>query len=277
MTTRLGLALSGGTARSVAHVGVLKALLQAGINPDCLAATSGGSIVAIMLASGRSIDELEEIAHSMSWSKLASIKLSRLGFASSKRIEKTMEELLDGMTFDQLKIPCSVTATDLTTGEKKIFNTGRISRAVRASCSIPQIFLPVEIGGRYYVDGGLSEYMPAQTLHDMGATFTIGVHLAGTRRIREQPSNLLQLIMQLITLISRQNLDVSLKHADYVIAPEIDDYNSFDFGPTEELIQLGYDTAVQHTDQIKQAMENKQKIGSRIRASLKYIFSLRGH
>ncbi len=269
MTTQLGLALSGGTARSIAHVGVLKALLEAGINPDYLAGTSGGSIVAIMLASGRSIEELEEIAHSMSWSKLASIKLSRLGFASSKRIEKTMDELLNGMTFSQLKIPCAVTATDLTTGEKKIFTEGPISRAVRASCSIPQIFLPVEIHGRYYVDGGLSEYMPVQTLRDMGATYTVGVHLAGARRMHEQPSNLLQLIMQLITLISRQNLSVSLKHADYVIAPDIDDFSAFDFGPTEELMLLGYETATQHTDRIKQSIEKKQKAWSRFCALFK--------
>lgn len=264
----VGLALSGGTARSVAHVGVLKALVEAGIPIDCVAGTSGGSIVAVLLAAGRSITELETLARSMSWSKLASIKLSRLGFVSSKRIESLIESLLGDRPFSDLEIPCAVTATDLMTGEKQTYTTGSIALAVRASCSIPQIFLPVEIDGKYYVDGGLSEYMPVQTLADLGATFRIGVHLSGERDQFDRPSNLLQLIMQLTNLIALQNLRVSVNHADFIINPPLGEFSAFDFGPTDEMMEIGYQTARTRIPDLQRALARHERWWYRFAAPL---------
>ena len=135
----IGVALSGGTAKSVTHVGVLKALTEAEIPISYIAGTSGGSIVGTMYASGMPISTLEEVAVKMSWRKLIAIKLTRLGFISSERIEDFVKETVGDLTFDELNIPCAVTATNLVTGEKRVFTEGNVARAVRASCSIPQV------------------------------------------------------------------------------------------------------------------------------------------
>ncbi len=236
----LGLALSGGTAKAVAHVGVLKALVEAGISVDFISGTSGGSIVAGLYASGMPMATMESIAKSMSWLKLASIKLSRLGFMSSQRIEEFMKELTGDINFSECKIPFFVVATDLLTGEKYVFKSGNLALAVRASCSIPQIYLPVEINGRYYVDGGLSEYLPVETLEEQGDLFVIGAHLAPMSENYERPRHILQLIMQITALMARKNYLVSAQRADFLIRPDLDGFSAFDFNNSERLIEIGY-------------------------------------
>lgn len=262
----IGLALSGGTARSVTHVGVIKALLEAGISFDYIAGTSGGSIVGAMLASGRTIPELEELAMNMSWKKLASIKITKLGFVSSKRIEALMQEFLGDVTFADLEIPFVVTTTNLTTGQPYLFNQGKIARAIRASCSIPHIFLPVEIDGTYYVDGGLSQYLPVESARHLGKQFTIAVHLGSRDEVYHRPAHLLQLIMQLNNLIARQNYQVSEKKADFIIRPDVSPFSAFDFANTPDLMEVGYNAAKQQVDAIRQAWFHKSSLWQRLLA-----------
>ncbi len=236
----VGLALSGGTAKTVTHVGILKALLEANIPIDIIAGTSGGSVVAALYASGMPISQIEDLANQLSWRKLASIKLTRLGFISSQRIEEFMREYIGDVTFAQLKTPCRVIATDLLTGDKCVFKSGEVATAVRASCSIPQIYLPVEIRGGYYVDGGLSEYLPIETIKEAGSYFAIGAHLAHTRDKYERPRHILQLVMQIIGLMARKNYLISSQRADFLIHPDIDGYSAYDFDNSDELVDVGY-------------------------------------
>jgi len=240
---RIGLALSGGTAKSVTHVGVIKALSEAGIPLYCVAGTSGGSIVTSMIASGMPVSTMETVATTMSWRKLVSIRLTRMGFISSERIAEFMREVLGDMTFEELNLPMAVVATDLVTGDKKVFRSGPLAIAVRASCSIPQIYLPVEIDNQYYVDGGLSEYLPVQTAMELGADFVIASHLAPVDPTYRRPQNILQLVVQITGLIARKNYPVSERLASFVIHPNVDAYSSFDFDHSEEMIEIGYDTA----------------------------------
>ena len=170
----VGVALSGGTAKSVTHVGALKALTEAEIPIAQVAATSGGSIVGALFASGTPMSTMLQVANEMSWGKLITIRLSRLGIVSSKRIEDFVRGVIGDVQFPDLKTPFCVVATELATGHKHVFNKGNVARAVRASCSIPQIYLPVEINGEYYVDGGISEYLPVQTLQELGDMFVTG-------------------------------------------------------------------------------------------------------
>jgi NTE family protein len=242
-TPRIGIALSGGTAKSVAHVGVIKALSEAGIPIRYVAGTSGGSIVGSMFASGMPISTMETVATTMSWRKLVSIRLTRLGFISSERIAEFVRETLGEMTFEDLNLPTAVVATDLVTGDKKVFRNGSLSLAVRASCSIPQIYLPVEIDGEYYVDGGLSEYLPVETALELGADFVIASHLAPIDPSYRRPQNILQLVVQITGLIARKNFPISERLASFVIHPNVDAYSSFDFEHAEEMIEIGYDTA----------------------------------
>lgn len=253
----MGLALSGGTAKAIAHVGVIQALAEAKIPIDYIAATSGGSIVGTFYASGMPLSSILHIANNLSWSKLISIRLSRLGFVSSKRIEDFVKDIIGDITFDDLKIPCHVIATDLETGRKHVFNSGPVARAVRASCSIPQIFLPVEIDGHYYVDGGFSEYLPVGTLHEIEHMFVIGVHLAQDKGIYRRPRNYLQLAIHIMGLVAKTNYVISREKADVLIHPHMDPFSPFDFDTSEELIELGYQTTKDLIPKIQKRWKRK--------------------
>ena len=141
-----------------------------------------------------------------------------------------------------ISTPTGVVATNLVSGEKSVFRSGPLARAVRASCSIPQIYLPVEIDGEYYVDGGLSEYLPVETAQTMGAEFTIASHLAPIDPSYRRPHNILQLVVQVTGLMARKNFPISEAKADFVIHPNVDAYSSFDFEHSLEMIEIGYDT-----------------------------------
>jgi NTE family protein len=258
------LALSGGTAKSVTHVGVIKAIVQAGVPIACIAGTSGGSIVGSMYASGMPMSTLEGIATTMSWRKLVSIKLSRLGFISSERIEDFMHDAIGDLTFDQLNIPTGVVATNLVTGEKRLFREGNVARAVRASCSIPQIYLPVEIDGQYYVDGGLAEYLPAESVLDLGGEFVVGSNLAPVDEAYHRPHHILQLVVQITGLMARKNLVLSEEFVDVMIHPNLDRFSAFDFENSARMIEIGYDTTRRAIDELHQAWEKKGGVRSRL-------------
>lgn len=265
----LGIALSGGTAKSVTHVGVIKAIVEAGVPVSYIAGTSGGSMVAAMFASGMPISTLETIATTMSWRKLVSIKLSRLGFISSARIEEFMKETIGDIDFAELALPCAVVATNLVTGEKRVFTEGQVARAVRASCSIPQIYLPVEIDEEYYVDGGLAEYLPAETLQEMGCNFVVGSSLAPVDHAYHRPHHILHLVVQITGLMARKNLVDSIKCVDVIIHPNLDKFGSFDFDSADKMIQVGYDAARRALDTLHEVWERKGTLRARLMRRLR--------
>jgi len=260
----VGLALSGGTAKAVTHVGVLKALAENNIPVDYISGTSGGSIVGAMYASGVPLSTLEDIATTMSWKKLVSIKLTKLGFISSERIEKFVEEIIGDVTFDDMLIPFSVVATNLVTGGKRAFDSGPVARAVRASCSIPQIYLPVEVDGEYYVDGGLAEYLPVETVVGMGSGFTIASHLGPVDESYRRPHHILQLVIQVTGLMARKNYVNSMLHADILIHPNLDRYGSFDFDNSSRMIELGYNAAADLIPELLRRWKRKSGIWARL-------------
>lgn len=265
----VGLALSGGTAKAVTHVGVLKALAESNIPIEFLAGTSGGSIVGAMYASGVPLATLEEIATTMSWRKLVSIKLTKLGFISSERIELFVREIIGDVTFDDMLIPYSVVATNLVTGAKKAFNSGSVARAVRASCSIPQIYLPVEIDGDYYVDGGLAEYLPVETVAAMGCGFTIASHLGPVDEAYRRPHHILQLVIQITGLMARKNYVISKQKADILIHPNLDRFGSFDFDNSGRMIELGYDVTNALIPELRRRWEKKSSLRTRLKRKLR--------
>ncbi|MDH4035947.1 MAG: patatin-like phospholipase family protein [Candidatus Krumholzibacteria bacterium] len=264
----VGLALSGGTAKSVTHVGVIKALVEADIPVSFVAGTSGGSIVGTMFASGMPISTMETVATNMSWRKLVSIRLTRMGFISSERIEEFVTETIGHLYFEDLAIPSGVVATNLVTGDRKIFRHGSVARAVRASCSIPQIYLPVEIEGEYYVDGGLSEYLPVETAQELGAEFVIASHLAPVDPTYRRPRNILQLVVQVTGLMARKNFPISEQKADFVVHPNVDAYSSFDFDHSAEMIEIGYDATKRLIADLKDVWQRAGGLGPRIARKL---------
>jgi len=187
-----------------------------------------------------------------------------LGFVSSKRIEDFVKSVIGDVTFEELHTPCHVVATDLETGKKHVFNSGAVAPAVRASCSIPQIYLPVEIDGKYYVDGGFSEYLPAGTLHEIEHMFVIAVHLAQKKSMYRRPRNYLQLAIHIMGLVSKTNYMISREKADFLIHPHMDTFSSFDFDNSQELIDVGYETTRRVIPEIKRQWKRKSSKVHRI-------------
>jgi len=177
---KIGYALGGGSARGLFHIGVLGVLEEHGIYPDVIAGTSMGSIVGALYASGLSASEIKRIAVEMDWKKLirlADLTLPLSGLFQGKRVVALLKSILRDKTFSQLKIPFACVATDLITGEQIVLQDGSLLDAIRASISIPTVFTPVKVKGRYLVDGGLVNVVPVSVCRDMGADFVIGVNV----------------------------------------------------------------------------------------------------
>lgn len=256
---RLGLALSGGTAKVIAHVGVLKALEEEGLTPDLIAGTSGGSMVAVLYSSGKSADALSELARELNWRRLARIHLPKLGLLSSERIQQFMEDVLGDLRFEDLNIPTKVVTTNLLTGQKTVFSHGRIAPVIRASCSIPQIFAPVEIDGGLYTDGGVIEYLPLNTLEEFDCQIRIGVHLGAYMEFSEPPQHILSMIMRVIGLVAVHNAQHSARLAHVLLKPDLRGFGGFDLEKADALIEAGYDCARQAMPDIKRAVEQHEE------------------
>jgi NTE family protein len=255
---KVALALSGGTAKSVAHVGVLEALLEARIPIDYLAGTSGGAMVGAVYAAGFSIQEMKEIAGSLRWRDLARLTLPKLGLLNNSGVERLITDLLGDITFADLRLPLAIVGTDLLTGEKRVFTEGKVAAAVQISTSIPTVFQPVDAEGTLYVDGGLVEYMPVETARDLGGEIVIGVNLGHRHGRTAHPRNLLHVAMAVTGIAAQQNARISTRHADLVIVPPTSRFPSFDLMASGELIEVGYEAAKARIPDIRACLESHQ-------------------
>jgi NTE family protein len=262
---RLGLALSGGTAKVIAHLGVLRALEEAGLRPDRLAGTSGGSLLAVLYSSGLSLDDLMDHANDVNWRKLANVHLPRLGLLSSQRIEDFVRDLLGELRFEDLRIPTKVVATNLLTGQKTVFSRGPIAPIIRASCSIPQIFAPVEIDGGLYSDGGIIEYLPLETLLEYGCRVNVGVHLGAYPDFSQPPRHLLGMIMRVIGVVALRNARYSAPLADVLIRPDMHEFSGFDLNRAEAMIEVGYEATRAQIPLLRELLEQQESLWRRLR------------
>jgi NTE family protein len=257
---RVGLALSGGVAKVVAHVGILRALIEASVPIHAIAATSGGSIIGALLAAGFSIDEMEEMAREISWRRLTRVTIPRMGLLSNEKLGKFIEERVGDLHFEQLKIPFAVVAADLTTGRKAVFTRGRLGPPIRASCSIPQLFAPLMIEGNLIADGGLVEYLPVETLEELGCDFKIAVNLGGIHNWHmEDPRNFLEVALRVVGFVSQRNARVSEQRADYVIRPDLSGFGPYDLHRSDELIRVGYEYGRQAVPSILALLRERER------------------
>jgi NTE family protein len=241
-TTRqpaIGLALGGGFARGIAHIGVLKVLEEEGIPVSMVAGTSVGALIGAAYCSGLTIKELEELAHKVRFTTFARWTLSRCGFATNDRMVAFLARTLKTQTFEDLRIPLGVTATDFNTGEGVVFSSGPIIDPVRASCAYPGMFLPVVIGKRWLVDGMLSHPVPTHPLRKMGAERVLAVHLKGQWSKAGAPRHLFDVIGQSFAIAQDMMGPVWRGAADLVIEPDVAGFDYDDFKRADELIHVG--------------------------------------
>jgi NTE family protein len=236
---KLGLALGGGFARGIAHVGVLKVLEEEGIPVDYVAGTSVGAIIGAAYCGGMTAAELADMAKTLRFADFARLTLSRYGFYNSDRMVRFFERVLKQHTFEDLKIPLAITATEFRTGEAAVFTKGPLVDPIRASCAYPGMFLPVEIEGRSYIDGMLAYAVPTTPLRKLGADRVVGVYLSGHWNHAKPPRHMFEVIGQCFSIAQAKLADSWKKDADLVIEPDVKGFAYDCFERTPELIVVG--------------------------------------
>lgn len=275
---KIGLVLSGGAARGLAHIGVLKALEEQGVRIDAIAGTSMGAVVGGLYASGYSVQELETLATTLDWQQalsdapprrdvpfrrkqddrdfLVKQKLSfrddgslglPLGVIQGQNLALLLESKLahtaDTRDFDKLPIPFRAVATDIASGEKVVFRRGHLPQVIRASMSIPAVFAPVELEGRLLVDGGMVDNIPLDVAREMGVDLAIVVDIGTPLRDRKQLATVVDVLNQSITLMTRRNSEeqlANLHRDDILIQPQLAAFGVTDFGRAQDMIDAGY-------------------------------------
>jgi NTE family protein len=235
----IGLALGGGFARGMAHIGVLKVLEEEQIPVRIVAGTSVGALIGAAYCSGLSIAELELVARSCRFTTFARWTVSRYGFASNDRMVAFLTRTLKAKTFEEMRIPLAVAATDFNTGEGVVFHSGSIFDPVRASCAYPGMFLPVNIRGRWLVDGMLSHPVPTRPLREMGANRVLAVHLKGQWSKDGAPRHLFDVIGQSFAIAQDMMSHLWRGAADLVVEPDVAGFAYDDFKRSTELIRAG--------------------------------------
>ena len=260
MRMKVGLALSGGAARGIAHIGALKALREAQIPIDMIAGASSGALIGALYASRLDIETIEKVALGLKWREFADFTLPKMGLISGKGIEEFVSEHTGVSDFKELKIPLAIITTDLISEREVVFREGPLARIVQASCSIPGVYTPVKYEDMLLVDGGVVNVLPTDVLRRMGADFVIGVDVNTRATIGPEPKNVFQVILQSWDVISREGAKRARKDADLIIYPEVGDISKVDLKRARELLRTGYQATQEVIPRLKKEMRRKKGI-----------------
>ena len=254
----IGLALSGGAARGMAHVGVARALSESNIPVDFIAGTSAGSLVGGALATGMDLDRIEELGRQMRWRDIGRMTMSRLGVQSNERLEQYLREKLPVTRFEDLPVPFAAVATDLNTGVAVILrDQGDLPFAIRASCTIPGWYVPViDEEGRQLVDGGLVAVIPASVVRSLGADIVIAVDVnAEGAKFFGSTSSVIGVLLQSMLVVQKTASRHQLSLADHVIKPKVGHIRWDEMGRAEELMIAGYEAGLESVSEIRALIE----------------------
>jgi NTE family protein len=235
----LGVALGGGFARGMVHVGILKVLEESGIPIAAIAGTSSGSIIGAGFCNGLSAAELAGIGRHLRFKDIARWTLERGGFCTNDRLGVVLSRICPCKDFSELRIPLVVVATELASGQPAIFRSGSLCEAVRASCAYPGMFTPVSIQGVLHVDGMLSYEVPTTPLKQMGIDCVLGVQLRSRWNQTSAPRHFFDVIGQCFA-IAQTRMSLQWAHdADLLLQPAVENFAFDDFERADELIAIG--------------------------------------
>ncbi len=259
---RVGLALGGGFARGLAHIGVLKVLTENSIPIDAVAGVSVGSIVGAGFAGGLSPLQMTDVARKTQWRTFGRWTVSKLGLATNERMGAWLRSTLPGSTFESLALPLFVVATDISTGEAVTFQGGDLLLAVRASCSFPGLFTPVAYDGRLLIDGAFAAGVPVEPLREARMGLIIGVHLKLSGRPAHVPTNIFQVIGQSFQIAQSRTTATWRDYCDIVIEPEVNGFNWDDFKQVDELVAAGERAARQALPRLRDLVKSRTVIAA---------------
>ncbi len=257
----VALALSGGAARTIAHIGVLKVLDEAGISIGRIAGTSGGALVSVLVAAGYPLIDLEREALDIGWGRLVNFRPHPLGILSTESLGAFVRQRIGELALEELRIPCAVVATDLTVQARRVFTSGPAATAVEASCAIPEFYRPVELDGHTYIDGGVVEPLPVVTLTELQGDRPLPlVAISVLRKARhpERVKHVWQLIGQISQLSQYEMVQSLAAGADLFVQPDMRPFRFFSLDNAAGLISAGADAMrrqlpdlLRHLDQIR--------------------------
>ena len=247
---RVALALGGGAARGFAHIGVIEVLEENGIHVDLVTGTSAGSLVAAMYASGHTGKELETIALNMDESALTDWSFPGRGLIRGSALADYVRAQVGNRSFDQMKIPLGIVATDLDSGKPILFRRGDVGTAVRASSAVPAVFQPVRLGTHEYVDGGLTSPVPVRSAREMGADVIIAVDISQLPD-GGATGDALHMLLQTFSIMSRSINELELKEAEIVLHPRLTGVAGTDFTLRKKNIEAGREAALAMLPAIK--------------------------
>ena len=240
LNSNIGIALGGGGARGIAHIGVLRAFEENDIKISYIAGTSIGALVASYYAFGKSIDDIRDIGEALNFTSVIGLSLQKKGLFSTRSMEKMIIRDLGDVNIEDAEIPLAICATDILTGEQVILERGNLAKAVCASTAVPGIFVPVEIDNKALVDGGITENVPVSLLDKMGAGFTLGVSLNGHREY-SPPTDMIAIMSNAIDIAIDLRTRDQLKNADFTLSLNLERYSRMDnSGQFDDLYDEGY-------------------------------------
>jgi len=253
---KVALVLGGGAARGFAHVGVLRVLEQEKIPIHMIVGTSVGSLIGAMYASNPNSFELEWTSFELEKDDIFdfSIFSSATGPVKGDKIEKFVNSKISAANIEQLSIPFYAVAADLNTGEPVIFSSGPVSKAVRASCSIPGVFTPLSYNNRKLVDGGVLGNIAPEIAHQYGANLVIVVSIGKSVK-SEDTDTIIGITLQAIAIMSNKIDSYKSKEADVLISPEVGDVGTMDFSQKKRCMEAGIKAAQAAIPEIKRLLE----------------------
>lgn len=239
MKPKIGIVLSGGGARGIAHLGVLKALEEFGIKPSVISGTSAGAIAGAFYAAGYSLTEIKKIVEQNDVFNFSNILIKKQGIFAMKGFEKMYQTYFPKNSFNDLQIPLYVTATDILKGEAVCFSSGNLSLALMASSCIPVVFQPVQFDGTYYVDGGVINNFPVEPLINQ-CDVIIGSHVNSikTEASEIHMTNIIDRCFHLA--LSNTVRDKKSNCHLFIEPPNMSQFSIFDIKKSDEIFEYGY-------------------------------------
>jgi NTE family protein len=248
----IGLALSGGAVRGLAHIAVLEVLELEGIPVSAIAGTSAGSVVGALYCAGMALSDIRRILLHAKWKDILKLTIPRQGLISSDGIYHFMEKNLPIRKFSALPIPFAAVATDLRSGEKVSITSGSVAKAVQASCSLPIIFTPTELNRKMLVDGGIASQIPVRTVRDeLGVKQVVAVNVNYKALELDRLDNLINIAAHLSALWASRNAREEEKLADVVVLVNAKGIALYDLSKSRELLRRGRKAAEEKLPQIR--------------------------
>jgi len=253
---RVGLALAGGFARGIAHIGVLRVLREAGIPIDCVAGTSVGALIGTAYCAGASLEEMEKVGSSTTFSDFGRWTPSWLGLATNQRMERFLARFTPVKTFEELTTPMAIAATDILAGVTIYYSHGEIIPPLRASCAYPGLFVPIQHEGRTLVDGFLTAPVPIEGALLLGAEIVIAVYLESGNV--EQPRTFTDILSRSFNILQRHSDLAWRTQADIIIEPDVTQFVWDDFSKTPDMIAAGEVAALAALPKIRAALRGEK-------------------